>query len=304
MRRLALLCCLAAAVLAASVGLRPASALPFTVNSAEGTGREPAETVDSLLAGGPWQWGSADLLREIDGWRKACDAAPVADCGGLALSYSRRAALLEGDPQRAAVLYREACRDGYLWACYQLADLARSGQGMLPDAEAAARLLEHACVGGESRACLRWGQMLERGEGIPADPARAESLFEAECAASRTAGCWRLGLFLAERRVDGDAEGAVRLREAFRRGCTGGSGDSCRRLAELLETDGEMREAARYFGRACERNDFAGCFRWAEYLESGAGGSEPDPEFAQKLYRKACGGGVEAACDRVARPAD
>lgn len=265
---------------------------------------ESSVSLESLLARGPWSCGDDQLLREISGWRQLCDSAEPAGCGGLSLSYSRRAAQVARQPQRAATLYREACRDSYAWACYELAELARRGECMPRDPAAAAALLKHACGAGESRACLRLGQMLETGDGIAADPARAESLYDEECAASRTAGCWRLGLLLAERQVEGDAEAAARLRGAFRRGCTGGNGESCYRLAELLETGGERRQAAQYFGRACERNDFSGCFRWAGYLESGVGASEPDTVFVQKLYRKACAGGIEAACARVAPPAD
>jgi uncharacterized protein len=261
-------------------------------------------SLESLLEEGPWSNDDAELLHEIAAWRQLCDAAESAVCGALSLSYSRRAARVALEPQRAAILYREACRDGYAWACYELAELARLGEGVSRDTAAAAALLEHACVAGESRACLRLGQMLERGDGIPGDPARAEGLYDGECAASRTAGCWRLGLFLAERQVEGDTEGAARLREAFRKGCTGGNGESCHRLAELLEMDGETREAARYFGRACERNHLPGCFRWAGYLEAGVGVSEPDAMFVEKLYRKACRGGVAEACERATRPAD
>jgi len=39
--------------------------------------------------------------------------------------------------------------------------------------------------------------------------------------------------------------------------------------------------------------------RFAESLEIGRGVGSPDPEFARKLYRKACDGGLEAACERV-----
>jgi TPR repeat protein len=261
-------------------------------------------SLESLLEEGPWSNDDAELLHEIVAWRQLCDSRERSGCGGLALSYSRRAAQLTREPQWAVTLYREACRDGYPWACYELAELARLGEGMPRDAAAAAALLNRTCVAGESRACLRLGQMLESGDGVAADSARAESLYEQECAASRTAGCWRLGLFLAERQGDGDAEGAARLREAFRKGCTGGNGESCHRLADLLEAAGETREAVSYFGRACDRNDFPGCFRWAESLEAGVGVAEPDEVFAQKLYRKACRGGVAEACERAAHPAD
>lgn len=288
------------ALLAVWVALLPATAPAQQA----GEWRPAVQEVERLLAGGPWGPADEVVAAEVEGERAGCSPAPPRACGALSLYYSRTSTGLVEEPARAATLYLFACRDSYAWACYLLGEQAShdaTPEGA--DARRAADLYEHACALGESRACMRLGEMFESGAGIAALPERAERLYESECEASRTAGCRGLARVLIDRGHVGERDGWERIQWALDRACSGGSGESCHRLAELIEGEnGVDNEVARYFGRACDRNYAPGCYRYAGLLEAGEGVSRPDASFARKLYQQACQGGVEAACERVGSP--
>jgi TPR repeat protein len=240
-----------------------------------------------------------ELTRAIEAERSRCGAVAPRSCASLSLYYSRTAARLEKSPEHAATLDRLACGDGYLWGCFALAELTREGRGVPRDAVAAARLHEVACASGESRSCLRLGQMAETGEGIPRDPGRARSLYESECAAGRSAACWRLGLLLTELALESGEPGAISASEAFRRACGGGIGESCFRLALLLESEGAPEATVtRYFGQACDRDHPPGCLRFADALLA-RGDDASDRAFARRLLERACRQGLDEACTRL-----
>lgn len=257
------------------------------------------QELEPLLGGASWGEPDEALAAKIDAERRACGERPPRECGSLSLYYSRTSSGLSGEPARAATLYMPACLDGYAWACYLLGELMLREGDRAADAERAAGLHEHACALGESRACLRLGELLEKGGGAAAQPERAQRLYESECEQSRTAGCRALARLLLERRaVDEEAGTWETIRWALDRACSGGNGESCHRLGELLEAaSGSDKEVARYFGRACDRNHFPGCLRYARLLEVGKGVSRADPDFARRLYRQACRGGVQEACE-------
>jgi TPR repeat protein len=57
--------------------------------------------------------------------------------------------------------------------------------------------------------------------------------------------------------------------------------------------------ASRLFARACDADDAEGCYELAVAVEAGSG-LAADAVRARELFRKACAGGSDLACRRVA----
>ena len=125
--------------------MRPASVLLSTLTLMSllvpaGLGADAPPDLGELLSEAAWGPLNAELEEEASAFRARCDdgGAPGAanGCGALGLFYSRSSARL-GEASDAAVdVHRLACRDGYAWACYFLADAARQGRGSVePDPE-------------------------------------------------------------------------------------------------------------------------------------------------------------------------
>ena len=245
-------------------------------------------------------WGPLDseLAQEARDVRERCGQSDPESCGGLSLFYSRTAARLASESDKASSLYRLACADDLSWGCFHLAELARKGG--LPAATLVVPLLEHACGLGESRACLELARILASGDGITVDLVRAEALYEAECESGGGAGCWGLGLHLLERAGSDHEASPSRARRYLERACTGGVADACFELGELCgREDCAQSRAAYYFGQACDRNSVDGCVQYANYLVDGRGLPE-DAGFAAKLYRDACESDRGSACLELA----
>ena len=57
------------------------------------------------------------------------------------------------NPALAATRFTQACDGGIATACFELAALYHTGQGVTKDAARVRELLDKACKGGEQRAC-------------------------------------------------------------------------------------------------------------------------------------------------------
>lgn len=84
-----------------------------------------------------------------------------------------RAALRQGDAERAVQIYRDLAEDDIAAAQYELARLYEQGTGTPRDAASAAEWYRRAANAGYERAYRPLAKLFERGEGLEADPERA-----------------------------------------------------------------------------------------------------------------------------------
>lgn len=198
----------------------------------------------------------------------------------------------------AAVLLDRACLLGHAEGCVNLATMyAASGTGR-QSPRRALELHERACELGLASGCMAGGGMVAEGTLVPADPARAATLFERACTQRHALGCYTAGMLHSEGR--GVARSTELATERFDQACTLGFATGCFNAGILLYRErgakpGENERAARYFGRACDGQEAAGCLRLGIASLRGFG-TGADVQVAKDLFDRACRGGDADGC--------
>jgi hypothetical protein len=162
---------------------------------------------------------------------------------------------------------QKSCDADEARGCLGLAGLLRAGLKPgkpEPQGDQAAAAFKKACDKGESSACVALGELYYQGLGVAKDAAAAPPLFEKACDAGDPVGCNDMGHALSD--------GAIPR-------------DSAR--------------AAAFYGRACNSKSSLGCFGLGLMLRDGRGVAR-DAAKAKALFKKACQGGVAAACKLAA----
>jgi hypothetical protein len=274
-----------------------------------------------------------DVVSAVDATHvtNACASEPWrgSRCVPLELTVYRGSTLarIRVTPASEAALFEKACDRGARSACYRLAELTWSGNGVPRDEERAARMYKDACGAGSGAACGELGRLLSRRPERPAealslleracglddpqgclllasafatgtlaarDDARATPLYEKACALGSALGCYNTGLmYNTGRGVQVDAARALR---AYAEGCAMGSTTAC-------ADEGYMREhgrgvapdeplAARLYERSCEATacqpgNLLGCLNLGRVYRDGAGVAA-DPARAAKIFRAVC----------------
>ena len=102
---------------------------------------------------------------------------PAGVCGTDPALEQYQAAVRVHDMQGALAILKPLARRGNAEACYQLAALYRSGNGVPNDHKAAFYWLGKAASQGHTQAMYNLGVMYENGWGTPADPAAARKWY-------------------------------------------------------------------------------------------------------------------------------
>src|SRR5690606_9096867 len=116
----------------------------------------------------------------------ACDDHPEA-CARLAELYRTGRGVVR-DEAKAVEVYGRACEQGSARGCGGKALLVRN-----EDAAAARALFERSCDGGFGAACVSAAEMHEQGEGGPADAVKAAWLLKKGCERDDAPSCAALG---------------------------------------------------------------------------------------------------------------
>jgi len=236
---------------------------------------------------------------------RGCDAGDgrACDVGGDRLQKA-------GDLVGARESYRKGCDAGHLPACSDLGFLYSSGKGVAEDKRAAMALYRRACDGGFALACSNTAWLLEHGS--PPDLAAAAPLFERACTADG-GQCATAADYFARRCEAGDHGGCRRAvdlylplkgattkdeRHAYELGCKDGYGDGCYGAGRAEQGDSDYAHARGHFEKACDGGSASSCNALGVLLVKGWGGKK-DPSRALPLYEKACGLGLQVACENV-----
>ena len=243
---------------------------------------------------------------------EACDARHGSSCTLLGFLSARGRSKLARDDARAMTYFVKACAVDDLEGCINIGDL-----GVRTAEFAAARVaFQRACELGSGIGCARAGDLIERGIGGAASPSAAQTMFEKSMALlapkcpEDPGACVVIGML--EEHGKGVAKDATKAIASYRRGCAGGSGEACMRLATSLDAGiagaKDVAGANEAFDKACTRYDNGdACQKIGERLgiakqnlphafELAKRGCELDPKYCGTLaefYR--LGFGIAAA---------
>ncbi|MFN0250915.1 MAG: hypothetical protein ACKV2T_28840 [Kofleriaceae bacterium] len=228
---------------------------------------------------------TADPKRGIRLLEENCAASHGPSCTLLGFLHSRGRSGIATNPTKSMEFFVKACSMNDVEGCYHIGTVAYQ----LADYPASRLAYQRACDLGSGLACARGGELFARGIGGDTDTGtgarmfkRAHDLLAPTCPGDGS-GCYVLGyLFEAGRGVAKDGKKAI---DAYRHGCTGGSGDACTKLAGLLDEAKDTDGANDALQKACDRYDNGdACRKLAERLAI----AKKDLERAFTLAKRGC----------------
>ena len=89
--------------------------------------------------------------------------------------------LLNQNDTKAAALYQKACDVDSALACFNLASMYLTGEGVKTDARKSVSLFQQACDLNDAGACYTLGNMYREGVGVKRSRTKADELFWKAC---------------------------------------------------------------------------------------------------------------------------
>jgi TPR repeat protein len=202
---------------------------------------------------------------------------------------------------------QQACNSGALQACYRLALLHESGDGVTKDTGRALDLYRRACA---SEGCFVNGFATNHGPRVERAKSAA-ALFEDACEKGIAVGCFDLGTLYDM--AEGVPRDPARLDALWRKACDAGVLRGCNYLAQRYETGApglrpDPAKAVALFDKGCqEKHDTSSCYNLGLLYEKGKVVAR-DATRAAALFEKACdatadparGGPGRTACYQAA----
>jgi TPR repeat protein len=186
----------------------------------------------------------------------ACGSGNAIACGSLGYSYAEGIGAAQ-DLKKAVALYQKACDGNDTLGCYNLAQLYNSDRLGNQQAKSAP-LYKRACDASEMMACSMLGSLYTEGHGVDKDYSAAETLLSKACDhGEANVGCGELAMLYNH--GWGVIRDLHRAKDLYRRSCDVGNPISCDHLANLLADDGEIEKALTLRKRACEQGELNSC---------------------------------------------
>jgi TPR repeat protein len=173
------------------------------------------------------------------------------------------------EPAKAVAVYRDACKKNVLAACSNLALMLRDARGAPKNLAEAAAVAKKACDGKNAPGCFHLGLVKDAANDFPA----ATKAYEAACGLQVFQGCTNFAINL----IKG----------------VGVTADPKRGL-ELLET-----ACAESVKKGVQYPSLRSCLVLGQLYEQGTKGVVANADAAKRLYKVACYGGLEEACQRL-----
>ncbi|TPV96331.1 MAG: sel1 repeat family protein [Myxococcales bacterium FL481] len=203
----------------------------------------------------------------------------------------------EADPEAAARMFRDLCREGDGESCFAYGEAMERGLGADADEAAALDKFLKACEAGYLLGCTKAGLATLAGRGTEPNPSRAGDVLRQACVAGEVYACARWAVMQQRGEL-----GRVDLHAAaqtWRQACDL-SAAFCDEFGDILRVgDVVPREpalAAARYDEACERGEAYGCRALGGMLASGDASGFPDLERARAAFSKACALGDRPAC--------
>lgn len=230
-----------------------------------------------------------------EGCQQACDEGSLTSCEQLARMYATGDGV-KVDEKKSRALYETAC-----------------GVNALADQKAIApwskRVEETGCQEGKclASACSSLAALYQHGTGGTFKSGRAATaLYKRTCNKVKddgrgTTGCVGLGL---QRERAGEIDAA---RDYYNAACDAGLNEGCVALGTVLQRGGargewrDEKKARQLFDKACQGGDLKGCTLLGRMVERGRGGWVKNEEQAVGYYKRACDGGELLGCVHLSK---
>lgn len=178
-------------------------------------------------------------------------------------------AYYSGDYSTAERLASKGCRQKNGEACYILANMYFSGQGVQIDPLKAARLYIKSCDEGNGRACYILGRLYYKGKYVSKDDFQSDAYYR--------------------------KSNKILIKE-----CNNNNSESCLYSGFLyLHSYGVARDADRalsYFTKSCDLNNNVACYMLWYLYSKGSADIKKNIKLAEEYKEKACKAGYKSAC--------
>jgi TPR repeat protein len=267
----------------------------------------------------------------------ACAANHPGSCVKLAESLEKGVGAPK-NLGRAMTLYTQGCDQGSAVSCTDLGTMHYQGEGVEKNAELGVKFLSRGCEAGDAKGCLAVSTAYRDGVGLGKNPDRAFTFADRACTMGSPEGCVRVALaMITGAGVTKDVKGGLAkldtlcasrgmlacetlarlytsgagadvqadplLRQQYaKKACALGSKTSCDVDKLVGKVDSAGNTAARgnaLFQSKCDAGDAMACGLLGENLLAGIG-IGVDRERGITLLKKACEGGVDRACKKIA----
>ncbi len=245
-----------------------------------------------------------DAAKAVELYKRACDAGFAAACVNLGTMHFDG----QGVPKNESLgarLFLRGCEAGELLGCVNVSVAYAQGRGVPKDTGRAFAFADRACKGGELLGCVRMAAARITGEGAPKDVQGGLTQLDALCTQGAVSGCEILaGMYVKGLGADVPAD-PLRVREYEKKVCDLGATRDCGddkvlRTADSMDTVSAQENAL--LQKHCDAGELVSCGLLGENLTMGIGASV-DRVRGKGLLEKACKGGVDRACKKLAEQA-
>ncbi len=272
-----------------------------------------------------------EINQKISAFSKLCDAKDLSACLELADIYADpyKMGYMQKDIEKAFSLYIDACENGAARGCFEVGLSYKTGLNVNKNYKEALEYFGKSCEKKYGRGCLEIGYFYVNGWVSDIGSFNyndAKNYFVKACSFGSMDGCISLGQNECSSTVGvktaaysfhkkacdaGDYLGCVYLGLTYFYGFSSGEGvDYDEVLKKMGVSEGVSlspcyefpeivynKKAIAAFEKACLGGNMHGCENLGTMYENGRGVQE-DFRRAFDLYKKACEGGVESACER------
>lgn len=168
----------------------------------------------------------------------------------------------------------------------------------------AIKLWDEACGNGSIAGCNNVAFMYANGKGVHYDEKRASELYTLTCDAGDSTACSNLGA-IYENGVGKVRQNFVKASRLYAKSCDAGNVMGCNNLADayykgrgVARWDTQL--AANIYADTCDRGSIYGCYSLAQMYRKGKG-IQQNRSKAKALYAKACNMGNNGSCRRYRR---
>ena len=213
---------------------------------------------------------------------QSCEGGFAGACYNLAVMYATGEGVKKDDAQ-VAKYYQKACEGKVYDACYNLGVRYYNGQGVKKDFKQAFNYFKKASNGGIKKANINLGLMNAKGEGVAKNQSQAISFYKQACNTGEVHGCANLGLL-----YEVNANKLVKKKFKKRKD----------RKKNKIAFQNIYLQAINYYKKACEGGSILGCNNIGVMYDNGQG-VKKSTKKAKMFFGKACDLGSDDGCKNL-----
>jgi eukaryotic-like serine/threonine-protein kinase len=249
---------------------------------------------------------SKDALRAVGLYKRACELGDARACVNLGAMHYNGDGVAK-DYALGVSFFSRGCEAGDANGCNFQSIAYGTGRGTSPDnaspqPERSFELAGRACKMGAGAGCIRVEEARVKGLGVDKDAKTGLAELDAMCTKRQADACASLAKIYANGSGPDVPADPLRGREYLKKACDFGSTESCgyHGLAGNIDNGrSNIAQISATLQSNCDKGNATACAMLAENLLKGNATNE-DRAKATALLQKACTGGYDPACKRLA----